>query len=140
MSGKEVIAMTATGIKSYFMVTTYFNTLAKQIENDLAQYIKTRDVNLMNNIVSALNEITFNGKLDDTEVPYLYTFANINFSGILDIINSTPELRESLRYVPYTTQLEITPANSSFEVYANNGTLELVRLIEDLNQRANGNV
>ena len=140
MSGKEVIAMTATGIKSYFMVTTYFNTLAKQIENDLAQYIKTRDVNLMNNIVSALNEMTFNGKLDDTEVPYLYTFANINFSGILDIINSTPELRESLKYVSYTTEIETTPANSSFEVYANNGTLELVRLIEDLNQRANGNV
>ena len=140
MSGKEVIAMTATGIKSYFMVTTYFNTLAKQIERDLEQYIKTKDVALMNNIVSALNEMTFNGKLDNSEVPYLYTFANINFAGILDLINSDLDIRQSLEYVSYTEEPEITEANSSFGVYAKNGTLALVKLIEDLNKRANGNV
>ena len=39
MSGKEVIAMTATGIKSYFIVTTYFNTLANDLNKLLRQFL-----------------------------------------------------------------------------------------------------
>ena len=140
MSGKEVIAMTATGIKSYFLVTTYFNQLAKQIENDLKDYIKTNNVDKLNNVLSALNELTFDGKLDNSNEPYLYTFANINFYEIKKLINSKPEIREKLRSVDYTANIESTKANSSFSKYVTNGIANLTQLIEDLDMRANGNI
>ena len=78
MSGKDVIAMTATGIKSYFIVTTYFNTLANQLNGLLQQYITRPDPEIGNKIVNILNEITFDGKLDTSGI-VLRSFANINF-------------------------------------------------------------
>lgn len=140
MSGKEVIAMTATGIKSYFLVTTYFNTLAKQIEADLEDYILTKNVDKLNNILVALNEITFDGKLDDSTEPYLYTFANINFSKIRKLINSNVKIREMLKAVNYTADIQNTKANTAFSKYVTNNVANLTELIDNLDIRANGNI
>ena len=138
MSGKQVIALTATGIKSYFIITTYFNTLVKGIENDLKDYINTGNIEKMNNIVAALNEITFDGKLNDGTEPYLHTFANINFYEIRKLINSNKALRERLKTVQYSNDVVPTKANSAFSKYALNGVINLTKIIEDLDDIANG--
>ena len=136
MSGKEVIAMTATGIKSYFIVTTYFNTLANSLSSLIDEYIQNQNSETGNKIVSVLNEITFDGKLDDSDTPVLRTFANINF---YDVKRKLAKLiEETGRSEIYYTEYEKLEANSAFEQYAKNGILDLEKIIQDLDSRANG--
>ena len=138
MSGKEVIAMTATGIKSYFIVTTYFNTLAKKLEGLLEQYIDTPNEQIGNQIVAILNEITFDGKLDGSISPVLRTFANINFHRIKQLVNQFKS-RYPGENIIYNSYVE-SKANSAFKQYADNGILKIDKLINDLDKRSNGNV
>lgn len=138
MSGKEVIAMTATGIKSYFIVTTYFNTLAKKLEGLLEQYTATPSEQIGDQIVEILNEITFDGKLDNSTAPVLRTFANINFYRIKQLVNSF-KARYPGENIIYNSYIE-SNANTAFKQYADNGILKIDKLINDLDRRANGNV
>ena len=154
MSGKSVIAMTATGIKSYFIVTTYYNTLAKQLEEQLNNYIdaiKRNTTGLMDpreskealaiadNIVSILNEISFDGKFNNNTLePVLRTFANINFYDIKKVISKNKEL---FSIIKYGKQYEEFGYNTTFKNFAHNDTqtLDLEAIIAHLDKMANGN-
>ena len=138
MSGKEVIAMTATGIKSYFIVTTYFNTLANNLNKLLRQYIDNPSQELGNEIVSILNEITFDGKLDGKEHPVLRTFANINFYETKKLLSELVQKTDS-GIIYYNTEYQENQANTAFKNYAANGVLNLEAIINDLDRNANGN-
>ena len=138
MSGKEVIAMTATGIKSYFIVTTYFNTLANNLNKLLRQYIDNPNQDIGNEIVSILNEITFDGKLDGKEHPVLRTFANINFYETKKLVSELVEKTGS-EIIYYNTDYQENQANTAFKNYAANGILNINSIINDLDDNANGN-
>lgn len=136
MSGKDVIAMTATGIKSYFIVTTYFNTLANQLNGLLQQYITRPDPEIGNKIVNILNEITFDGKLDTSGI-VLRSFANINF---YELKKTLQKLQETIGdQINYSEDYVENEANKAFKQYAHNGVLDIVDLINDLDARSNGN-
>lgn len=139
MSGKEVIAMTATGIKSYFIITTYFNTLANEVEQLLAEYETNPSQELANRIVTNLHEITFDGKLDSSASPILRTFANVNFFNIKNLIERLERAGIDTESILYSEEPAKTKANTAFEQYAYNGVLNLKQLINDLDYRANGN-
>ena len=154
MAGKQVIAMSATGIKSYFIVTTYYNTLAKQLEGFLHDYIeviKRNNTGLVDprttaearrigdQIVAILNEITFDGKFGtSSENPILRTFANVNFYEIKKAISKNKEL---LSQIYFGNNYSEEKYNTAFKKYANNydKTLDLAQIVEDLDKVANGN-
>lgn len=154
MSGKQVIAMTATGIKSYFIVTTYYNTLAKQLEgllNDYAELLKNTGNGLVDprdtpealaiadNIVAILNEISFDGKFgQSSENPILRTFANVNFYNIKKAIASN---RGLLSQIHFGKDYKEANYNTAFKNYAHNDShiLDLEAIVNHLDIMANGN-
>lgn len=143
MSGKNVIAMTATGIKSYFIVTTYYNTLAKQLEQRLQDYVKANPFvekpAIADDIVAILNEISFDGKFgNDPNNPVLRTFANINFYEIKKAIAAN---RGQLSEITFSKDYKENQYNTAFARYANNDTktLNLEAIVDHLDRMANGN-
>ena len=132
-SGKEVIAMTATGIKSYFIITTYFNSVVSELEKDLNKYVTTPTNELAEKIVNALHEITFDGKLGkDKEIR---TIANLNLYWIKKLIKTHPQLST----IVFNGVIDNIKGNTSFNNYIVGNRLMLEELIEDLDRNVNGN-
>lgn len=142
MTGKTVIPLSATGIKSFFIISTGYNTKAKQIEK-LLEKIDQVDLNQIGTeIAELLNELTFDSIFNPNgNGTILRTFANINFDGILEKAEKFKiGGKNLLNEIVLTKQIFPTRANEqNWNNYFEGGRFRLYDLIVDLNDTANGN-
>lgn len=145
MSGKNVIALTATGIKSYFIITTHFNMIARDATRLIDELLtlpegSDRNNQIINEIAELFNQITFdsifnpNGDSDRT----LRTFANVNFKELREKL-SDPLIRARLNSLRLTKDIKTLPANELYKDYIAGGIFKLSDLIEHLDKVSNGN-
>lgn len=139
MAGKEVTAMTATGIKSYFISTTYVNTMIDQIDELLDEYVLEKDLEkrrrIGDDIVRLFGEIVFDAKLSN-EVK-IATFANVNFYRLREKLSKNPDLLYTIQ-CNSSTMRSIVSASEKFKTYEKVGRFNLFDLVEDLNFSSNG--
>lgn len=145
MSGKNVIALTATGIKSYFIITTHFNMIARDATRLIDELLtlpenSDRSNQIINEVAELFNQITFdsifnpNGDSDRT----LRTFANVNFKELREKL-SDPLIRTRLNSLRLTKDIKTLPANELYKDYIAGGIFKLSNLIEHLDNISNGN-
>ena len=145
MSGKNVIALTATGIKSYFIITTHFNMIARDATRLIDELMNLpegsdRSNQIINEVAELFNQITFdsifnpNGDSDRT----LRTFANVNFKELKEKL-SNPLIRTKLNSLRLTKDIKTLPANELYKNYITGGNFKLSDLIEHLDKVSNGN-
>ena len=148
MTGKTVIPLTATGIKSFFIVSTGYNTKAKQIEKLLDAIDKTNINEIGTEIAAILNELTFDSIFDpnDKENTTLRTFANINLDGILERLGKYNYIKDGslqniFNNIRLTRSIVPTRANeNNWKTYVEGSTFRLYDLLVDLDSTANGNI
>lgn len=143
MTGKTVIPLTATGIKSFFIISTGYNTKVKEAES-LLKSIDLTDLKNINDvgtkIAKILNELTFDSIFNpDGENTILRTFANINFDDILEQASNFNN--NVLNNIILTESITPTRANeNNWNKYVDGDVFRMLDLIKDLDKVANGNI
>lgn len=118
MVGKDVIGVTAVGLKVFFAASTYVN---QRIE-DLAKAILNHDTNIIPEI---LGDICFKDPLDDTKIA---TLANANFEPVF----------KALQIVGGDYAVDITGENTKNlpELLQSQSSLKLYDIISELQKSA----